>query len=470
MGKAGGFLMHKREVPGYRPVQERVSDFKPVELMPDETAIAVQASRCMECGTPFCHGCGCPLSNVIPEINDLVYQGRWRDAYELLQSTSNFPEFTARLCPAPCEAACVLGINDEPVTIRQIEIMVIEKAFAEGYISDKVPVKRMGKKVAVIGAGPAGLVVADVLNKAGVDVMVFDSAQKPGGILRYGIPDFKLDKGIVDRRIDLMKKQGVGFECGVKVGSDISYRYLKDRFDAICMATGAREPRDLNVPGRSLNGIHFAMDYLVRQNRRNAGEQVENNIDAHGKDVVVIGGGDTGSDCVGTAIRQGARRVCQLEIMPRPPEERAPETPWPMWPNMLRSSSSHEEGGERRWSAGTKRFEGRDHVEKVCCVELEWTGSGGRMECREKSGSEFEINAQLVLLAMGFVSVGEAQLVSELGVELNAKGSVRTDERKMTSVRGIFASGDVVTGQSLVVRAMADGRKTAAEIISYLRR
>jgi glutamate synthase (NADPH/NADH) small chain len=473
MGKDKGFLEYQRKDPGYRPVEQRVKDFHAVEQQLTDEELYTQAARCMDCGTPFCHGCGCPLLNVIPEFNDHVYHHRWKDAYDILATTNPFPEFTGRICPALCEGSCVLGINDEPVTIRQIELAVAEKAFERGYIQATPPKVRTGKNVAVIGSGPAGLAAADVLNKAGFGVTVFENAARPGGILRYGIPEFKLEKWVVDRRVDLMKQEGVVFECGVEIGIDISDRYLRDRFDAMILTGGAREPRDLKLPGRDLPGIHFAMEYLVQQNRRLAGEKLDPASEISAKDlrVLVIGGGDTGSDCLGTAWRQGAKAVSQFEILPCPPEERALSNPWPLWPNVLRTSSSHEEGGERRWCVTAKEFLGRaGRVARVRCVEVEWKAAkaGARPEPVEKPRSDFTVEADLVLLAMGFVGPGRNLLVEKMGIQLDARGFVRRDANAMTSVPGVFVAGDMTQGASLVVRAMLDGVRTADGIRRYL--
>ncbi|MEI6971417.1 MAG: glutamate synthase subunit beta, partial [bacterium] len=472
MGKDTGFLEYRRKDPHYRPKDERIKDFAPVELPLMEAETVVQAARCMDCGTPFCHGCGCPLSNVIPELNSLVYEHRWHEAVDLLLSTNNFPEFTSRICPALCEAACVLGINDEPVTVRQIEMAIVEKGFESGYIRPRPPAERLRERVAVIGAGPAGLSVADTLNRAGYNVVLYDKDKSAGGILRYGIPNFKLDKGIIDRRIRLMQDEGVVFELGVAVGDDVSYKYLRDRFDAICLAGGSRAPRDLKAPGRELKGIRFAMEFLVRQNRILAGEAVEADpdLDAAGKHVVILGGGDTGADCAGTAIRQKAAGVLQLEILPKPPSTRPPTTPWPMWPDILRESSSHKEGGERRWAITVKEFLGsHGHVESLKCVEVEWfTGADGRRQFREKDGSECRIKADLVLLAMGFTGPGRNRIAEDLNLKLTPAGSIMVDANHMTSKAGVFAAGDMARGQSLVVRAITDGRATAKGITSYL--
>lgn len=472
MGRAGGFLDFKRKDPGYRPVKKRLTDYDPVELRMEEAEVRAQAARCMDCGIPFCHGCGCPLSNVIPEWNDLVYTGRWKDALDLLLETNNFPEFTARVCPAPCETSCVLGINDDAVTIRQIEMAIVEKGFEKGYLVPRPPSERLKQKVAVVGSGPAGLAAADTLNHAGYGVTVFDRARNAGGILRYGIPDFKLEKSVVERRVHLMAEEGVVFELGVSVGDDISYKFLSDRFDAVCLATGAREPRDLPVPGRELNGIHFAMDYLSLQNMKLGGEDTgdREDINADGNTVVIIGGGDTGSDCLGTALRQGAKKVYQLEILPKPPIERPESTPWPTWPNTLRESSSHKEGGERRWSVSAREFTGKDgQLTGLTVVEVDWSnGNDGRMEFGEKPGTEFKLQADLVLLAMGFVGPGRNRVTDELGLDTDERGNLAIDEKHMTSTPGVFSAGDVAQGQSLVVRALADGRAAAMNIIDYL--
>ncbi len=388
MGKIGGFMEFDRTEPGYRPKEERIADWKSVEepLGPEE--ISRQAARCMNCGTPFCHGAGCPLANVIPDINEAVYREEWKEALTLLLSTNNFPEFTARICPALCEASCTLELsNGQPVTVRQIELMVIEEGFKRGYMKPRIPRKRTGRRVAVIGAGPSGLAVADSLNRIGHEVTVFDRAGHPGGILRYGIPEFKLEKRIVDRRVTLMADEGVKFECGVTVGEDVPYKFIEEHFDAACLTGGAGEPRDLPIPGRELEGICFAMGFLSAQNRRNDGERIPpaEDITAADKRVVVIGGGDTGSDCVGTSLRQGAMSVTQLEIMPRPPEERSPDTPWPMWPDKLRTSSSHKEGGKRMWSVTATEFLGADEkLVGVRCREVDCEFENGRPGNRHK--------------------------------------------------------------------------------------
>ncbi len=473
MGKPTGFLDYERKEPGYRSKKERLQDYKAVELQADDKETIIQSARCMDCGIPYCHAYGCPVANVIPEFNDLIYRNNWQGALDILLSTNNFPEFTGRVCPAPCEAACVAGINQEPITIRQIELALIEKGFKEGYLKPQPPETYSQAQVAVIGAGPAGLAVADSLNKAGYRVTVFDEASEPGGMLRYGIPDFKLEKWVVERRVQMMQAEGIVFETGVKVGVDISYRYLKSRYAAVCLACGARGPRDLPIPGRDYTGIYFAMDYLTQQNKRLAGESLRpsTEITAANKAVVIIGGGDTGSDCLGTALRQGARQVTQLEILPEPPTERDSSTPWPMWPLMLRDTHAHKEGGSRRWAVTAKAFIGENRVlKKVACVEMEWqpTPDGKGQMPIEKPGTEFDIEADLVILAMGFIGPGPSKLVDEIGLELDNYKNVKVDHTQMTNVPGIFVAGDMTTGQSLVVRAIANGRKASEGIQSYL--
>lgn len=472
MGKAAGFMEYKRVDPTYRPVNERIMDYRPVERSLSQQEIVRQAARCMDCGTPFCHSYGCPLFNIIPEFNDYVYRGKWQQALDLLLSTNNFPEFTARVCPALCEAACVAGVNGDPVTIRQIELSIIEKGFESGYIRPEPPLTRLDKAVAIVGAGPSGMTVANELNRAGYRVTVFDSTRYAGGILRYGIPDFKLEKWVVQRRVALMEEEGVVFEMGVEVGRDISFNYLKNRFDAICLAGGARAPRDLNIKGRGLKGIHFALDYLIQQNKRVANEPLDSSEDITAKDkiVVVIGGGDSGSDCLGTAIRQGAKKVYQFEILPEPPSERSPSTPWPMWPLKLRKTHAHEEGVRPRFSVITKEFLGaKETLTGLRCAEVEWKkDEKGRSTVPvEKPGTEFMVEAEMAILAMGYLGPGNKKLFSSLGLELDERGNIKTDAQCMTNVPGLFATGDMSQGQSLVVRAIAHGRKTAQNIISY---
>ncbi len=446
-----------------------------MDLPLTETEIQNQAARCMECGTPFCHAAasGCPLGNVIPEINTQAYRGHWKEALDLLLHTNCFPEFTGRVCPALCEGACVLGLIRPAVNICKIELAVIEQGFQRGYLKAQPPRVRRKERVAVVGSGPAGLAVAHLLNRAGFCVTVYEKDAKPGGLLRYGIPDFKLEKWVIDQRIDLMAQEGVLFECSVDVGDDISYRFLRDRFDAVVLAAGAGVPRDLVVPGRELDGIHFAMDFLVQQNKLVGGESVdpEERLTAAGKNVVVIGGGDTGSDCIGTSWRQGARSVIQLEILPEPPATRAEDTPWPQWPLMRRDSSSHKEGGVRRWGVNTTAFTGEQgHVKQVHCVEVEWAvdGSTGQFCPREIPGTESTLDADLVLVAMGFVGPGHTELVKQLGIAKDKRGFIGRDGDHMTDVEGIFVAGDMQRGASLVVHAISDGLQTARKVMQYL--
>lgn len=474
MAKPTGFVEYRREEPGHRSVRTRVRDSNEFETPLSEEKIHRQAARCMDCGTPFCHGCGCPVLNRIPEFNDLVYQGRWREAAENLHSTNNFPEVTGRICPAPCEPACTLSINDEPVTIKHIELQIAERAFAEGWVQPRVPRVKTGKRVAVIGSGPAALAAAQQLARAGHSVTVFERDEKPGGLLRYGIPDFKLDKRLLDRRLEQIRAEGVDFQTGVHVGEDISPRYLHRIYNAICLTMGARHPRDLVVPGRGLEGIHFALEYLGQQNRLVSGEAKADRserISARGKVVVVIGGGDTGSDCVGTARRDGAKEIHQFEILPKPPEHPPADTPWPAWPRVLRTSSSHEEGCQRRWSVMTRSFTGRDVlVSGVTACQVEWAKGPNGWQPREVPGTEFTVKADLVLLAMGFVHVVHGGLVESLGLDLDKRGNVVTNADCMTSCEGVFAAGDSVEGASLIVRAIYAGRQAAAGVDRWLLR
>ena len=467
------FLENKRKEPGYRPKEERVKDFKQVEMRLSDEEIINQATRCINCGTPFCHSYGCPVSNVFPELNDYVFRGNWEEALNILLSQNNFPEFTSRICPAPCEAACVAGINQEPVTIRQVELAIIEKGFESGYIGSENKAVQLESRVAVVGSGPAGLAAADSLNRAGYQVTVFDNAKYPGGILRYGIPDFKLEKWVVERRVKLMQEQGVVFEMGISVGEDISYPYLTKRFDAVCLACGAREPRDISIPGRELEGIYFALDYLTQQNKIVSQETIipSNEISAAGKTVVIIGGGYTGSDCLGTALRQGAKKVYQLEILPKPPVHRSESTPWPLWPDQLQLTHAHHEGGEQRWSVMTKKFVGKNFlIKKLECVEVEWKTKieQGPVVPVEKVGTDFKIEADLVLLAMGYLGPEKNKFLNDMGVSFDQRGNVKSDENNMTTVPGVFVAGDITLGQSLVVKAIADGQKAAQGIRRYL--
>ena len=471
MGKPTGFTEYRREEPPHRTVAERIRDYSEIGLPLPEDALGRQAARCMDCGIPFCHGLGCPLQNRIPEFNDLVYRGRWREACENLHVSNNFPEITGRLCPAPCEAACTLNINREPVLIRQIELEVAERGFAEGWIKPQPAARKSGRRVAVVGSGPAGLAAAQQLARSGHDVVVFERDNNIGGLLRYGIPDFKLDKRIIDRRIEQMRAEGVDFQTGVTIGEDISPKYLRHRFDAVLLAIGASQPRDLLVPGRGLENIHFAMEYLSQQNRVNAGEALgeAQRIDARGGTVAVIGGGDTGSDCVGTARRQGAKEIYQFEILPKPPQNANPQTPWPLWQQILRTSTSQEEGCIRRWSVLTRRFTGIGvRVSQLHGCEVQWSQASGRWEMKEIPGTEFTLDVDLVLLALGFTHVMHDHLVEKLGLKLDAKGNLAADPDYRTSDPGIFAAGDSVWGASLVVRAIAAGRGAAASIDRWL--
>lgn len=471
MGDPRGFLTWQRKTAPKQPPIERTRHFREFDLEMEEREIREQGGRCMDCGVPFCNW-GCPLGNLIPEWNDLVYRGDWKEATRALHATNSFPEFTGRVCPAPCEPACVLGITDPPVAIKQLEVSIAEKGFKEGFIRAYPPPFRTGKRVAVVGSGPSGLAAADVLNKLGHTVTVFERADRIGGLLMYGIPDFKLEKRFVHRRIKLMEKEGVEFRVNANVGADITIDELWARYQAIVLCGGATQPRDLPIPGRDLPGIHFAMEFLTRQNRLVAGDDLsgEPEISAAGKRVVVLGGGDTGSDCVGTSIRQGAKSIVQIELLNKPPEGFNPETPWPFWPQILRTSTSHEEGCDRDWSILTKAFSGNGRVERLECVRLDWQkdSTSGRMEMKEMPGSEFTIEADLVLLALGFLGPEKEGLLDKLGVEFTERGAVKTGEDYQTSVPGVFAAGDLRRGQSLVVWAIAEGRAAAESVHRHL--
>jgi len=466
MGNPTGFMEIARVTFERRPIEERILDWKEVYKDFPEDQLKAQASRCMDCGVPFCHQ-GCPLGNIIPDWNDLVYRDQWKDALQRLLATNNFPEFTGRICPAPCEGSCVLGINADPVTIKNIEISIIDRAFKEGIVKASPPAVRTGKKVAVVGSGPAGLAGAAQLNHAGHWVTVFERADRIGGLLRYGIPEFKMEKRVVDRRLNIMTEEGVTFRTNANVGVNVSVEELRGNFDAILLSGGATAPRDLPVPGRDLRGIHFAMEYLPLQNKRCEGDTIPDSqfITAKDKHVVIIGGGDTGADCLGTSHRQGARSIVQFELLPKPPLERAADNPWPNWPNIFRTSSAHEEGGGREYCVLTKSFTGRDgQVEQLHAVRVEFEGRN----IREVPGSEFTINADLVLLAMGFLGPERNGMLGQLGVNINERGNVATDTEKMTSIPGIFAAGDMSRGQSLVVWAIREGRNAARSIDKYL--
>lgn len=469
MGKITGFMEIKRETPSRRPVRERISDWREYELKMPNDKLVEQGARCMDCGIPFCHR-GCPLGNIIPDWNDLVYRGRWREAIDRLHWTNNFPEFTGRVCPAPCEEACVLNINNDPVTIKLIEKSIIDHAWAEGYVTPQPNPRKTGKRVAVAGSGPSGMACAQQLARAGHSVTLYERADRLGGLLRYGIPDFKLEKWQVERRVEQMKAEGVEIVTNCRVGFDIHADQLRAKHDAIVLTVGATKPRDLPVPGRELKGIHFAMEFLPQQNKRNAGDTVapEVAITASGKRVVILGGGDTGSDCLGTSNRQGASVVYQYELLPMPPERRTAAMPWPDWPMILRTSTSHEEGVTRDWSINTKYFSGHgDVVKKLHGVRLNWKQDGGRMLMEEVPGSEFELECDLVLLALGFLGPEPDGIVSELGLKLDQRGNIACDNYH-SSVPGVFAAGDARRGQSLVVWAIWEGRECARAVDAYL--
>jgi len=472
MGEIKGFLKYKRQNILHRPVAQRIQDFDEYELpiLPDQ--LQQQAARCMECGIPFCHSFGCPLGNFIPDINDLIYRGKWQQAVQLLHSTNNFPEFTGRLCPAICETACTLSINDEPVMIRKIELEIVERGFAEGWIKPLPANKKTGKRVAIIGSGPAGLTAAQQLARAGHSVVVFEKDDQPGGLLRYGIPDFKLGKWVIDRRLEQLAAEGVEFQPNVTAGEDVSVRYLDKMFDCICLAIGAGQPRDLPVSGRGFENIFFALDYLKVQNILNNGQKLpkgSSSFTAKGKVVVVIGGGDTGSDCVGTARRQGAKEVYQLEILPQPPLSRPLDNPWPNWPRLMRVLPSDEEGCNRIWNVKTKSFTGVGiNVASVNCCSVKWFNNGKHWYHKELPGTDFVIAADLVILALGFEHVAYAGLVKSLNLQLDNQGNVKVDDFK-TSQPKIFAIGDTVNGSSLVVHAINSGRQAARAIDEWLR-
>ena len=470
MGKITGFLEIERELPSRRPVAERLRDWRELEGKLPEDKLREQGARCMDCGIPFCHK-GCPLGNIIPDWNDLVYRGRWRPAIDRLHSTNNFPEFTGRVCPAPCEEACVLNLNNDPVTIKLIEKQIIDHAWKEGWVVPHIPTARTGKTIAVVGSGPAGLGCAQQLARAGHWVTVFERADRIGGLLRYGIPDFKLEKLLVDRRVQQMEAEGVTFCPNTNVGVDYPVDRLRQEFEVVVLAGGATASRDLPVPGRELEGIHLAMEYLPQQNKAVAGDTVSRQITAQGKRVVILGGGDTGSDCLGTANRQGAISVHQFELLPQPPDARTDGVaPWPYWPMILRTSSSHEEGVFRDWSINTKRFSGDEQgrVQKLHAVRLEWVNDNGRPVMKEIAGSEFELECDLVLLALGFVGPERRGMLTDLGVQLDQRGNVAVDDEYMSSVPGVFSCGDMRRGQSLVVWAIWEGRECARGVDKFL--
>ncbi len=470
MADPKGFIKVQRKEAGNRPIPERIYDFSEVEQTLNTEDRKLQASRCMDCGIPFCHW-GCPVENIIPEWNDAVYKGEWKRAIDLMHATNNFPEFTGRICPAPCEHACVLNIEGNPVTIRENEAAIAEYAFSEGYIKPNPPRKRTGKTVAVIGSGPAGLAAADQLNKAGHLVTVFEKDDAVGGLLRYGIPDFKLSKVVIDRRIYILEQEGIIFKTGIEAGKDISSKELLDSFDAICLTVGAMKPRDLPVEGRNLKGVHFAMEFLTQQNKVTRGEIIpqEERITAKDKTVLVIGGGDTGSDCVGTSIRQGARRVIQIEILPKPPDKRDADNPWPYYGYTLKTSTSHQEGCERRWNLSTVKFHGNGTVEKAEVSSVQWKKNGfSRPEMNPVPDSSEMIDANLVLLAMGFVQPVQEGLLNGLNLVYTDRNNVKISGKYQTNIPKVFAAGDTVLGASLVVRAIFSGRSAAKEISEFL--
>jgi glutamate synthase (NADPH/NADH) small chain len=472
MGNPTGFIQITRGEVGHRPIPERIKDWYEIDRPLVQSVLNQQAARCMDCGIPFCHSSGCPVKNRIPEFNDLVYHNRWRDAAANLHSTNNFPEVTGRVCPAPCEAACTLASMDQPVMIKHIEFQIAERAFQEGWVTPLRAKTRTGKRVAIIGSGPAGLAASQQLTRSGHEVVLFEKDDRLGGLLRYGIPDFKMEKHVLDRRLEQMVSEGLKCEPNVTVGVDLSVADLKKRFDAIVLCLGAGKARPLTVPGADLDGVHLAMDLLPQQNRRVAGDVLVNGsrpiLTAKRKHVIVVGGGDTGSDCVGTAIRQGALSVTQLEILPRPPEDTNPETPWPFWPKIMRTSSSQEEGCQRFWSALTKAVTGKDGcATHLHGCEIEWSEGPSGWQMKELPGSDFTLPADLILIAMGFVHVVHDELVEKLGVGLDGRGNVAVD-KWMTSVPGVFAAGDTVRGASLVVHAINHGRLAAAAADKWL--
>nr|WP_321407563.1 glutamate synthase subunit beta [uncultured Carboxylicivirga sp.] len=471
MADPKGFMNIARKEGGNRPISERVDDYGEVEQTLNQEDRVLQASRCMDCGIPFCHW-ACPVGSKIPEWQDAVYKGEWKLASDILHSTNSFPEFTGRICPNPCEKSCVLAIHKEAVTIRENEASIVEKAFKEGFVQPRIPEYRTGKKVAVVGSGPAGMSAADLLNQAGHTVTLFEKDDAIGGLLRYGIPDFKLNKKVIDRRLAIFEQEGIIFKTNTAVGEDVTGEELLKEFDAVVLTIGAMKPRDLPAEGRELNGIHFAMDFLKQQNKVNRGEQFTNGerLIATGKNVLVIGGGDTGSDCVGTSIRQKAKSVTQIEILPKPPKERAAGNPWPYWPTVLKTSTSHEEGCERRWSLNTKRFIGENgQLKQVELVEVEWSKDDkGQWKMAEKPDTTEIIDVELVLLSMGFVSPVHEGIVNEFGLELDGRGNIKVDGNYQTSKAKVFAAGDASNGASLVVTAIAKGREAAEKVHEYL--
>ncbi len=475
MGKPTGFIEYARKDRPYKPVEERIRDFREFVIPLNDKELGLQGARCMDCGIPFCHQ-GCPVNNIIPDWNDLVWKGEWERAIGVLHSTNNFPEFTGRICPAPCQEACTLNLQDQPVTIKSIECAIIDRAWENGWVKPQPAAHKTGRRVAVVGSGPAGMACAQQLARAGHAVTVFEKSDRIGGLLRYGIPDFKMEKHLIDRRVEQMQAEGVVFRANTHIGTDLAARQLLEEFDAIALTGGSEQPRDLPVPGRDLEGVYFAMQFLPQQNKRVAGDSIADGeaISARDKHVIVIGGGDTGSDCIGTSIRQGCKSVTQLEILPRPPEKENKELTWPEWPNKMRTSSSQEEGAVRDWCVATKKFIGEaGKVRKIRCVRLEWKkDAAGAWKMNEIEGSEFELDADLVLLAMGFVHPVQQGMLDELGVEYdnrgNVKGNTEGRDAYKTSIDKVFAAGDMRRGQSLVVWAIREGRQCARAIDEYL--
>jgi len=475
MGKPTGFMEYPRRDRDYKPVEERIRHFREFVVPLNDQELSTQGARCMDCGIPFCHQ-GCPVNNLIPDWNDLVWKGEWQRAITVLHSTNNFPEFTGRICPAPCQESCTLNLQDQPVSIKTIECAIVDKAWENGWITPQVAAHRTGRTVAVVGSGPAGMACAQQLARAGHAVTLFEKSDRIGGLLRYGIPDFKMEKHFIDRRVEQMQAEGVTFKPNTHVGVDITAKELLDSFDAVALTGGSEQPRDLPVPGRDLEGVHFAMRFLPQQNKRVAGDDIpaDTEISAEGKHVIVIGGGDTGSDCIGTSIRQGCKSVTQLEILPKPPEKEDKGLTWPLWPNKLRTSSSQEEGARRDWSVATREFAGENgKVSKIRCVRVEWNRDDrGAWQMSEIPGSEFELDADLVLLAMGFVHPVQDGLLNDLGVAYDSRGNVRGDtegaDAYKTSLDKVFAAGDMRRGQSLVVWAIREGRQCARAIDEYL--
>jgi len=472
MGKPTGFMEISRKDRKYRPVEERIHHYREFVIALTDEEAGKQGARCMDCGIPYCHN-GCPINNIIPDWNDLVYQDKWQEALDVLHSTNNFPEFTGRICPAPCEAACTLNLNDQPVTIKSIECSIIDKGWENGWIKPQTPQRRSGKRVAIVGSGPAGLACAQQLARAGHAVVVYEKNDRIGGLMRYGIPDFKMEKHIIDRRMAQMQAEGVTFRPNSHIGQDIPAQTLLDEYDAVVLAGGAEKPRDLPIPGRELKGVHFAMEFLPQQNKRNAGDNIPDGvgISAEGKHVLVIGGGDTGSDCIGTSIRQNAAHVTQIEILPQPPEKENKGLTWPLWPNKQRTSSSQEEGCDRDYSVSTKSFESDadGNVKQANCVRVEWKNEGGRWVMNEIPGSEFTIKAERVFLAMGFLHPVQEGLLKELGVDVDERGNVKADTLSyQTSQPKVFSAGDMRRGQSLVVWAIREGRQAARAVDEFL--